>query len=287
MSFEFLIAYRHTGDDRIQEVVTDVLAEVMEPDVDGSDRETVRSLIRWRHARAGDATESEDGAISRHMVLAFALELPADDVATERVVGEFTSALCETPPVYHVVKFEDPVLRLELAQRAEEIFALEMKLRRVLTFIYLHAYQNGDPYNLLEDESVQPMAKDKPEREQMRAAVENQFFHLTFAQYIGLNKRPPLQVGHLLSMVRDSASYDAFRDEVSRTPVAYEEDASLLAGLRERMQAVETMRNCVAHNRRPTRGVVQNYDNVRPLLDSMLDAYLGRWEIADDEAGHR
>ncbi len=73
--------------------------------------------------------------------------------------------------------------------------------------------------------------------------------------------------------------YDAFRAELDRAPIEHEDDAGLVAGLKQQMEAIETMRNYVAHNRQPTRRTVENYDNARPVLDRMLNEYLERWEI--------
>jgi hypothetical protein len=154
-----------------------------------------------------------------------------------------------------------------------------MKLRRVLSLIYLHAYQNSDPYNLLIDEKTRPASKEQPKPEQMRAAAENQFFHLTFSQYINLNQRSDINLPVMLGMLQASSDFEAFRAEIMRTPVQHEDDAGLLAGLKERMDAVEAMRNCVAHNRRPSGRCSQNYLNALPLLDRLLDDYLGRWQI--------
>lgn len=58
-------------------------------------------------------------------------------------------------------------------------------------------------------------------------------------------------------------------------------DTVLLAGLKERMDAIEAMRNCCAHNRRPSKKVEENYLNARPLLDQLLDDYLTRWEYRE------
>jgi hypothetical protein len=60
------------------------------------------------------------------------------------------------------------------------------------------------------------MAKEKPTPEQMTAAAENQFFHLTFGQYVGLNQRPPFKDKDLLALIRDQASYDLLRQELAR-----------------------------------------------------------------------
>jgi len=53
------------------------------------------------------------------------------------------------------------------------------------------------------------------------------------------------------------------------------------------MGAIEKMRNCVAHNRRPSRRVVEDYENARPLLNDLLDNYLNKWtwrELGEGES---
>ncbi len=76
---------------------------------------------------------------------------------------------------------------------------------------------------------------------------------------------------------------DSFRDELSRAPVQDEDDAVFLAGLKERMDAIEAMRNCCAHNRRPSKKVEENYINAAPLLNQLLNGYLARWEWQEPE----
>lgn len=148
----------------------------------------------------------------------------------------------------------------------------------MLTFVYLHAYQDGAPYELLREEFVQPMNKEKLQPTHMKDRAENQFFHLTFGQYVNLNRRPELKLPDLLALVRDKDTYEGFREELARAPVADEDDAVLVAGLKERMEAIEAMRNCCAHSRRPSKKVEENYINASPLLHRLLDGYLARWE---------
>lgn len=95
---------------------------------------------------------------------------------------------------------------------------------------------------------------------------------------MGLNSRPEFKLAQLLGLIRSKEEYDQVRQEVTRAPVEDEDDAVLLAGLKERMDAIEAMRNCCAHSRRPSKKVIQNYDNASPLLHQLLDDYLARWE---------
>jgi hypothetical protein len=166
------------------------------------------------------------------------------------VVENFARALPDTPPVSHAVKFEDPLLQAELANHAAEIFALEMKLRRVLSLVYLNAYQAADPFQLLRDEKTTP--RGSPTLKQMETAGENEFFHLLFSDYISLNQRLPVTLETLLEMIHREEQYDTLRAEIGRTTTIDDEgDADLLADLKVLMDPIERMRNCVAHNRHP------------------------------------
>jgi len=277
MIFEFLIAYHRAEDTEIVGVVRDCLAKVLEDNLNEFDSEAVERIVIPRVERLGDAAVNDDFESYHRALFGFALDLPEETASLRIVVDEFAEAL-NTAPIVHLVKFDDPLIRADLARWANEIYALEMKLRRVLTLVYLHAYQDGDPYELLREESVQPINKERPKHEHMRERAENQFFHLTFSQYVGLNRRPDFKLTDLLDLVRNKEAYDGFREELARTPVEDEDDVVLLAGLKERMDAIEAMRNCCAHSRRPSKKVIQNYDNARPLLDQLLDGYLANWE---------
>ena len=149
-----------------------------------------------------------------------------------------------------------------------------MKLRRVLSFIYLHAYQREDHYDLLKEEKAVPMSSDLRKHDMVDAS-ENQFFHLTFSNYISLNQRRNFrQVPEVLRALQDSESYDVFRGEVTRRPIGNENDAELLDDLKSLMNPIEQMRNCVAHNRRPRAQDRQDYLNTLTTLEMRLDRFL-------------
>ena len=287
MTFEFLIAYRPTPDANIQQILTDLLSEVLENNSNVFEEDAIADMIQFRHERSGGEITDDDGVIPHHKLIGFALELP-DEIETIRyVIDEFATSLPDTPPIFHVVKFEDPLLQDELAIYAKEIYALEMKLRRVLSLIYLHACQEGeDPFNLLRDEQEQPLAREKPIPDQMKAANENQFFYLTFRQYINLNKKPSLNLQNILDVINNNEEYDAFRTEILRVSVEDETDAEFLASLKNLMEPIERMRNCVAHNRRPTRSINDNYPDARSRIEERLDQYLEKWETQQWERGN-
>ena len=277
MIFEFLIAYHRAEDTEIVGVVRDCLAKVLEDNLNEFDNDAVERMVIPRLQRQGVyRVDESDGNFLREL-FGFALDLPEETASMCTVIDEFAEAL-NAAPVVHLVKFDDPLTRADFARWADEIYTLEMKLRRVLSLVYLHAYQEGSPYELLREETVQPMNKEQSKPDYLKIQAENEFFHLTFGQYVGLNSRPEFKLAQLLGLIRSKEEYDHLRQEIIRAPVEDEDDAVLLAGLKERMDAIEAMRNCCAHSRRPSKKVIQNYHNATPLLHQLLDDYLARWE---------
>lgn len=267
MIFEFIIIHRVQEDAPILGILCERLREILEANLNDVEEDRLSRMVRISFQRPLPA--NADGLPPR-AVLGFSLDLDEEIASIREVVDEFADALM-SDPIEHTLKCEDPLLRAELAIRADDIFALEMKLRRVLSIIYHHSYPDADPYELLQEESMQPMAK--PQREQMKAAAENQFFHLTFGQYVSLNQRPAIK--DLVALIRNEDTYETFRAELPRQPVEHEDDASFLAGLKERMDSIEKMRNAVAHNRRPPKKLTSDYLNAFNLVKQALDDYLG------------
>ena len=280
MTFEFLIACRINAETDIKQTLTELLTGILEDKQNSFNEDILADMVRIRHRRAV-ARESDDAAPAGNPTLiGFTVDLPDETRDAEDVIADFANVLPETPPISHVVKFEDPLLELYLAERASEIFALEMKLRRVLSFVYLNAYQLEDPLNLLREERRENQPQPIPEPEHMIAVKENQFFHLVFSQYVNLNQRhEPRSVQDLMESIRNSCEYDTFRAKIMQSPIIEdEEDAVFIANLRGIMTQIEGMRNCVAHNRRPSRSIRDSYPNARDQLEAKLDEYLAHWE---------
>ena len=248
MTFEFLIACHPVPGTNIKQILTDLLIEALDSNSNESDDFITADMIQFRHGYSDNEFIDNDGVRTSCVLIGFALDLPDEIESIRAVVDDFAVSLPETSPIYHVVKFEDPLFKEYLAERAAEIFDLEMKLRRVLSIIYLNSYQGEEPFKLLRDEGVRPLKKTK---EQMETAIENQFFYLLFRHYRDLN-----QCSQLTSRIESKDGVD------------------LIADLKDLIEPIEDMRNCVAHNRRPTDEITESYPNALQILDGRLDQYL-------------
>ena len=277
MTFEFLIACHPVPETNIKQILTDLLTEALDSNSNEFDDVVIADMIQFRHEYFGNEFIDNEGVTTRYVLIGFALELNGIDF-TRDVVDYFASSLPDTSPIYHVVKFEDPLLKEYLAERADEIFDIEMKLRRALSIIYLNAYQGEEPFRLLRDEEVKPMKQ--PKQAQMKEATQNQFFHLTFSEYRNLNQYPQLKLPYILEVIRNAEQYDIFRAEIRRRPIEDEGDVGLIADLEKLINPIEDMRNCVAHNRRPTQEITDSYPNARQILNERLDQYLANRSVS-------
>lgn len=113
----------------------------------------------------------------------------------------------------------------------------------------------------------------------MRTATENEFFYLTFGQYIGLNQRQTPSLAILLDGLRSSENYDDLRVDLFRAPIERQEDADFIAGLKALMDPIEKMRNCIAHSRRPDSNIAGNFPSASLRLEEHMDDYLTRKEL--------
>ncbi len=274
MTFEILISCHMPPNDGLAGI-SEMLEDALNQALEYSPIDFDESMIQIHCQRPLNEAPADRG----NLLVGFSLELPEDDAGIKSVVDGFVGALRDRSEVMHLVRFEDPLLQAELSKWAAEIFSLEMKLRRVLSFIYLHAYQVSNPFELLQEEQVQIPQGVKPQETQMNNLSENEFFHLTFSQYIGLNQRRQIDLRHIVGIILDSEQYGDLRQELMRSPVSDGRDTELMNNLQQHLNAIERMRNCVAHNRRPSEGIRQDYSFNRPRLEELLDSYLASLAI--------
>lgn len=278
MTFEFLIASHGAFDEDIDVLLMVLLSEALEANQYEFDDDDPLEMVQITHVRESDRQyQGADGAA--HTLVGFTVEL--DDAGLSKaVIDDFAQSLVGFGPIHHAIRFEDPVLQDELADMGATIFRLEMKLRRVLSFIYLHAYPNG-PYNLLQKDRVRTMPANVPEKG-MREAMENQFFHLTFSDYIRLNRLRALDLEGLQEAILESDTLESLKAELLNAPIVHEGDVDLINDLQQLMDPIERMRNCVAHNRRPDTDTREDYAVAHPRLLERLDQYLARLEVENE-----
>jgi hypothetical protein len=272
MKVEFLVVCRPgaVSEDSLRELLQQTLTN----NLDEKPLDELADAVRFTHQRQIDQSNDEEANAAR-VIYAFDLNLPEETTYPQSVAKEFADALRDSEGIDHLLKFYDDLLLEQHIEHQQALFTLEMKLRKVLSFIYLNSYVDRH-YELLRDETIKPM--EKPSEAEMKEAFENEFFHLVFSSYINLNRRRTLnKVEDILRLVQEADDYDRLKQELSRSPIGDEADRDFVASLKQRLEPVEQLRNCVAHNRTPSERVAQNYSTARAQLEQALDEFLERF----------
>ena len=118
MIFEFIIVHRAQDDESVLGIVRQRLRETLESNLNDVEDDVLDGMVRKNFQRP--LPVNADGGARE--VLGFSLELTEEITYVREVVDEFADALM-ADPIEHTVKCEDPLLRTELAARADEIFA--------------------------------------------------------------------------------------------------------------------------------------------------------------------
>lgn len=256
----------------------ELLGEVLAESYDEVTEEELENMVSLSLSRPAPNAQDENGQTVNRTLCGFDLELPGETPNLQLVIKDFSTTLTDVSGVEQVLKFYDDYLLNENVEYMRELFGLEMRLRKALSTVYLANYPN-DLYNLLRDETENVQGKEKPRAEDMHLRHENEFFHLVFSQYIKLNQRRPLsKTEDLLELIRKAENFDSLREEVEREPVPDESDKDFLASLKQRIDPIEKLRNCVAHNRTAPERIAQNYQTAKVNLLGGINEFLERFE---------
>ena len=156
----------------------------------------------------------------------------------------------------------------------EEINLIEQNLREVLTYIFIQQYPD-DIYNLLKEIEVRP-TKDSPKKESdFINNAENQFFYLLFTDYINLSELKPIKEKDLIGYIKDSSEYNSLRNNLLNRGITNERHRDFILSLKEIMQPIEEIRNCIAHNRSISDKILNNFMETKNLFSDRVKEFWG------------
>ena len=239
LTVDYLVVYSEEMD--LIELLTEMLKNALEDVHDEPPEvEELRQYINIRHT-----TPREDG----HRVCGFSVEFDSAAGAMGELIHDFSQSVadCEEEGIGHLLKLHDPHLQRTLRDYGTEIFEIEMKLREALSLIFVDTYGKNF-YELLNETNVIPVTPSEQRTAKvMNESYENEFFHLMFKQYKKLN---------------------------DCNPIIEREHIDFLASLRDQVEWIEELRNCVAHNRSIPEDIIANYETAKATLLKEIDKVL-------------
>lgn len=239
---------------------------------------TIPALLRQVYEDETDETPDEEFIIARwrirlmhqredgQVVLSFTFSDDREDAEAQAIHSAFGKLLSNDSAVEHVLKFQDSFQLSRYQQYAREIYELEMRLREAISFIFIDGY-GGSYYDLLKDSSAKIVVKNPPSENDYKSHHENEFFYLVFDQYIKVNERKPItQVQDLISFIGRATDLATLQTTLTAKPIENRPHSDFLARIKGWIDAVEKLRNCIAHNRTASPKVIEDYESARPKL---------------------
>ena len=196
-------------------------------------------------------------------IAGFILDLEED---FKEIIQEFGNKLQEDESIDLVLKYSDEGMQVEHQEYAKEIFDLEMRLREVISFIFLDTYKR-DYYNLLGEVNVDIHfnKKNKHDEEYYKSHFENEFFFILFGDYLKIYELKEPKQHDLMKMIIDSNDYDELKQKIQNRGIIKKEYQDFLASIKQNIEPVEKFRNCIAHNRSYTSTMIDNYNKAKKI----------------------
>jgi hypothetical protein len=82
------------------------------------------------------------------------------------------------------------------------------------------------------------------------------------------------KVENIISLLLNADGFEYIKRELTRMPVEAETDSDFITSLKTLLGSVETLRNCVAHNRASSQRMMKSYETARDTLNSKFDEFL-------------
>lgn len=175
-----------------------------------------------------------------------------------------------------VVKLSDPVQLHGHTVLYREVYAIEMALREVVSYIFATEF----PDNLIDGlakTTVKPASTENlPQDAQLIKHGENRFFYILFDKYAILNDAPDLKAAHIAAALQGGTNLDEVREALDLRPIKEERHAGFLASLQTLMDPLERVRNAVAHNRTVPETVRENFHKAADKLREEVESFWKR-----------
>jgi hypothetical protein len=208
-------------------------------------------------------------------------EISAEDYDT--FLKNIAGKIKDDEHIFALVKFHDETRFESYLNYFREIAELEMQLREILSCIFYYEYSE-DFYNLLEEYEVN-FPKDTPQQEVLQERLENQFFYLTFSNYLTLDKPKEIrQAKDINTILESSDSYEDFRNKICNRGIKDEKHLDFLAAIKQDLQTIESVRNAVAHNRAISSTKLGHYETATGhLLEKFQEYWIDSEELGSNK----
>ena len=274
---DYLVVYAEELD--LMDLLTEMLKNALEDVYDEPpEEEELRQHINIRYTkRRKDKAERQEDC---RCTSGFSVEFDSEEERLAELIDDFSESLanCTDEGIEHLLKLNDPQLQRTLRDYGEEIFEIEMKLREALSLIFVDTY-GQDFYTLLKDVDI--TQTERPSVQRMQQFYENEFFFLFFSHYPRINNRKRPNQDGIFEYIQQAEDFEELKQKMTANPITKERYVDFLASLEQRVDSIEKLRNCVAHNRSIPKRTLDNYKTAKDLLLEEIKEFLEEQENSE------
>jgi len=186
-------------------------------------------------------------------------------------IDGFDSRIKSADDFIRLVKFSDEIRISNYLKYFEEIAEIEMKIREVFSYIF-HTKYNTEEVDKLEEYDIKYPA-EKPTKKDFENRNENPFFYFTFTGYYQFDKPKEIPIKEIIPLIQNNEQFEHLRDYLNLRGILEERHIDFLKGIREKLNSIENVRNCVAHNRAIPKRAVLSYEKVKPEVYKFISDF--------------
>lgn len=183
-------------------------------------------------------------------------------------ISGFVTRLKEADGFVRLVKFLDEVRIEQYIRFYKEISDIEMKVREVFSYIFYNRY-NCETTDELDEYDVKYPA-EKPSSNDFKQRYENPFFYFTFNGYYQFSSPKDLPVKDIIPLIQSTELYNELRNTLNSRGISKDNHNNFLSKIKEKLDSIEKVRNCIAHNRAIPNRTVDNYEIAIPELKRFI-----------------
>jgi len=178
---------------------------------------------------------------------------PNQDGVMKKIIKDFSENLKESEKINLILKFYDSDLLDYLSKVYKALFEIEMKLREIISLIFIDTYKSWD--HLLKDVNIRLqlernlLINENQRREYFNKRYENEFFYISFSEYKKLTELRDLKHEDLYLIAEISNNFDEFKQNILNRGITNKDYLEFLNNIKPILDNIEKIRNCVAHNR--------------------------------------
>jgi len=255
-----------------KEEIKELLKSAFEQNYDNFSEEELDSYIEINYEKQIDDDK---------YIIGFGINF--DEIGTEvtKIIKDFSENLKDSEEIILVLKFYDSDLLNFLSDIYKELFKIEMKLREIISLIFIDTYKSGD--HLLKDISLKPrfggknnLQKDENQRkEYLNKRYENEFFYILFSDYARLTEVRDLKHDDLYFITEVSSNFEEFKENILNRGIKEESYLAFLNNIKPVLsEKIENIRNCIAHNRMLDTNDLENYEKYFEEINKQIDNFL-------------